>query len=100
MDLKKIAKLRGKIDRLREKGGIKPTELESLANACGRVRHKRGKEPTWINPDNQLIRPLSIPHHGELNKFTAQRILDQLDLDLDILEDQIRTCATKEEKGE
>ena len=67
MNLEKIAKLKGKIDRLMKKGGIKPSELESLAKAWGRVRHKRGKEPTWVNPDIQLIRPLSIPHHGELN---------------------------------
>ena len=100
MNLEKIAKLKGKIDQIRKKGGIKPSELESLAKACGRVLHKRGKEPTWINPDIQKIRPLSIPHHGELNKFTAQSILDQLELDLDILENQIQTDIIKEEKGE
>jgi hypothetical protein len=85
---KRTAKLRSKIADLREKGGIKPSELESLAKACGRIRHRRGKEPTWINPDIPTLWPLSIPHHRELNRFTAQSILDQLEGDLDTLEER------------
>jgi len=83
---KRIARLRKRVERLRGKGGIKPTELESLAMACGRVRQKRGSEPTWINLNLKQLRPLSIPHHKELNRFTAQGILDQLEIDLDVWE--------------
>lgn len=83
---KKVAKLREKIDELRRRGGIRPSELESLAKACGRIRHKRGREPNWVNQDYRQLRPLSIPRHRELNKFTAQSILDQLEIDLDTIE--------------
>jgi len=55
MDKKKIDKLRKKTDALRRKGGIKPSELESLAKSCGRSRKKRGSEPTWINTDFREI---------------------------------------------
>jgi hypothetical protein len=88
MNAKKIAELRKKIDRLRQKGGIKSSELETLAKRFGKVRHKRGSEPNWVDEEHPNLRPLSIPHHGkELNRFTAQSILDQLESDLDALED-------------
>ena len=88
MDAKQIAELRRKISRLRRKGGIKSSELESLAKRFGRVRHKRGSEPTWVDNEHPNLRPLAIPHHGkELNRFTAQNILNQLESDLDALEE-------------
>ena len=89
MNKNKIEKLRKKTDALRLKGGIRPAELESLAKACGRIRKKRGSEPTWINQDLPQLRPLSIPHHKELNRFTAQSILDQIEIDLDALEEAL-----------
>lgn len=87
MKPKNIAKLKAKILLLREKRGIKSSELESLASALGKVRHKRGKEPTWVDLEHPKLNPLSIPHHSkELNRFTAQAILDQLENDLEIIE--------------
>ena len=100
MNIKQIAKLREKLDGLRQKGGIKPTKIESLARACGRNPSKRGKEPTWINKEFQQLRPLSIPHHGEVNRFTAQSILDQLEVDLDTWENFLKTSEAKEGEDE
>lgn len=90
MTLNKIKRLRAKIDLQREKGGIKPAVLENLAKACGRERSKRGNEPNWINPEFKKLYPLSIPHHGELNRYTARSILNQLEADLDHIEDSLQ----------
>ena len=56
-----------------------------MAEAVGRRRGKRGKEPTWVSelfPD----RPLSIPAQREQNRHTARSILDELEQDLDEIE--------------
>ncbi len=89
MESKKLAKLRRQLDSLRQRGGIKSRELESLTKAMGRRRHpKRGKEPTWVSDTVPNSRPLSIPNHpGDLNRFVAGSILDQLEEDLDRLEE-------------
>jgi len=70
MDVKKINRLKGRLDDLRRKGGIKSSEVEALAKALGRVHDKkRGKEPTWVNRDFPGLRPLTIPHHStDLNE--------------------------------
>jgi len=40
----------------------------------------------WVT-DRAGSRPISIPHHTiDLNRFTAQRILDQLEADIDEIE--------------
>jgi hypothetical protein len=63
----RIRKLRERLNSLRAKGGIKSSEVESLAQA------------------------LAIPHHSsDLNKFTARGILDQLEEDLEALEELTR----------
>jgi hypothetical protein len=88
MSTSKVARLRKEFTTLRRKGGVKTHEIEALAAALGRIRHQRGKEPTWINPDFPRLRPVSIPHHSkDLNRFTAQSILDQLEPDLEALEE-------------
>jgi hypothetical protein len=88
MDLKKIQKLRSEFERLRGSGGIRDTELESLARRLGRRRANRGKEPTWVSEVFPDSRPVSIPSHpGNLNRFTAGGILDQLERDLDRYEE-------------
>jgi hypothetical protein len=88
LGLAKIRKLRSEIETLRRKGGVKSGELESLARRLGRRRAKRGKEPTWINKELPERRPLSIPNHpGDLSRFTAGAILDQLEADLDRFEE-------------
>lgn len=85
MDYKKLTKLQSTIEELRNRRGIKPRELESLAKALGRTRHSRGSEPNWVSEVFFDLRPVSIPHHGgrDINRFTAQSILDQLELDVE-----------------
>src|SRR5689334_8412796 len=88
MGVPKIRKLRSKIEALRGKGGVKSAELESLARSLGRKRANTGKEPTWISEELPDRRPVSIPSHpGDLNRFTARGILDQLEGDLDRYEE-------------
>jgi hypothetical protein len=91
MNRKKLDKLRKRVEELRKKGGIGGAELESLARALGRVPFKRGKEPTWVNEIFPDLRPLSIPRHGskDLNKITANKILDELELDIDKFEENL-----------
>jgi len=58
-----------------------------LAKSLRRYRHKRGKEPTWVSEVLTDAPPISIPDHpGDLNKYTARSILDQLELDVIALE--------------
>lgn len=72
------------MEEFRRRGGIKSDELESLAQELGRVKSKRGKEPTWVSSQFTDLRPLNIPNHSQdLNKFTARSILDQLELDVE-----------------
>lgn len=85
MDQKRLDKLRREIDKLRPKGDIKGRELRRLAEAVGRKLSPRGKEPTWIS-ERFPNRPLSIPGHTKVNRFTAMDILDQLEQDLDEIE--------------
>ena len=96
MNREKLEKLRQWAKDLRRQGGIKSADMEGLAQALGRKRHKRGKEPTWISEKFTDLRPVTIPHHSrDLNRFTALHILDQLEDDLDRYE----TEATKKERG-
>src|SRR6185295_723863 len=95
MGLLKIRKLRSQIEALRNKRWIKTAELESLAQRLGTKRAKRGKEPTWINEELPDRRPVSIPSHpGDVNRFTARSILDQLEADLDRYEELLQSQET------
>jgi hypothetical protein len=87
----KLDKLRRRVEELREKGGVGSSELESLAEALGRVKSKKGKHPTWVNLEHPDFFPISIPHHGSkgLNKYTKNSILDQLELDIEKFEESI-----------
>ncbi len=81
-------KLRKEFNCIRNKKVIKCTEMERLAKKLGRTRINRGKEPTWENLNFKTLRPLSIPHHpGDLNPYTADSILDQLEEDLEKIEE-------------
>jgi hypothetical protein len=83
----KLGKLRKRLNSLEGRGSVKSAEIEALAVALGRVRHKRGSEPTWVNESYPHLRPVSIPHHTrDLNRFTARAILRQLEEDLAALE--------------
>ena len=85
MNHRKLNKIKQDIDGFRTRGGIRSSELESLAKRLGRDKSDRGKEPTWVNKQFPYLRPLSIPHHGsrDLNKFTARGILAQLEEDVE-----------------
>ena len=97
MDIKKLDRIRRRLDSLRLKRGIKPIKLEAVARALGRVRHKRGKEPTWVNENMPELRPLTIPHHStDLNRFTAASILDQLEGDIDRIEETLKKSKREE----
>jgi hypothetical protein len=91
MNRQKLDRLRKRVEELRQKGGIGGSELESLARALGRVRSMRGKHSTWVNKTFPDLRPISIPHHGskDLNKITANIILDQFELDIEKFEECI-----------
>lgn len=84
MNPKKIARLRQEIAALRNKGGVRGSELESVARRVGRRLHARGKHPTWVMKGRF---PLSIPKHpGEMRRGTVKSILDHLEDDLDEIE--------------
>lgn len=85
MNRRKLNKIKQKVGGFRARGGIKSTELESLAKRLGRVKRDRGKEPNWVSDQFLSLRPLSIPHHGsgDLNRNTARAILDQLEEDIE-----------------
>ena len=86
----KLERARQDIQKLRGKGGVKASKFEGLAKSLGRTKHKRGSEPTWVNPKHPDWRPLSIPHHGskDINKHTGRSILDQLEEDIEKLEEK------------
>ena len=97
MKKRKLQQLRKRLGDLRRRGGVKSAEMEALAKAVGRVRHKRGSEPTWIHGNFSQLRPLSIPRHSkDLNRFTAASILDQLEEDLDRIEQSLEFFGDKE----
>jgi hypothetical protein len=92
MDVRKIAKLRKELQKLRSgKYNLKPSKLVSFAGKVGRFRDTtRGKEPTYtsIIPG---VRPLSIPGHPTINPHTADAILDVLEADIDRWEESLKT---------
>ena len=81
----RVSRLRKEIEKLRRIGGVRSAELRRLARQVGRKPHPRGKEPTWVNERFPRARPLSIPGHRELNRFTTRAILDRLEEDLDLI---------------
>ena len=64
--------------------------LASIAKSLGRIRSKRGKEPTYENEAIRTLPPLSIPGHtNDLKTGTACCILDTLLDDVDELRNQL-----------
>jgi hypothetical protein len=88
MNQRKLAKLRRDLERLRQRGGIKSRELESLAKRMGRERRpQQTGDPQWVNKEAGW-RPLSIPSHpGDMPRGTAGSVLNQLEDDLFRLEE-------------
>jgi len=61
--------------------GRKARDFVSIAQRLGRIRDKRGKEPTYVREVNPALSPpLSIPDHGarDLKIGTARSIIDML----------------------
>lgn len=81
----KLKKLRRTLDALRRRlGSVRNDEVAALAQALGRTRFNRGKEPTYVKPGRP---PLTIPAHGTLKVGTAASIVNQLEEDLLLLEE-------------
>lgn len=81
-----LKRLKRELKQLR--ANYAPTDsdvLEKYANAVGRQKEKRGKEPTWVRKiDPHLSPPLSIPNHSkDIKAGTARSIIDQLLADID-----------------
>jgi hypothetical protein len=89
MNEKKLARIRRRLEQLRSRAGnIRPRELSGLARSLGRTRHRRGKEPTYISELLPTARPVSIPSHpGSLKRYTAENILDRLEVDIFLWEE-------------
>ncbi len=88
MNKEKVRKLKKRLKRLRGRvANIRSQELISFAEALGRERTARGKEPTFVSRVLPYSRPISIPDHpGSLKKFTAGNILDAFEQDIIALE--------------
>ena len=102
LNIRKLKRLKRRLNDLRRRGGVKSAELEGLAKGLGRFHDKkRGKEPTWVNRDFPELRPLSIPHHStDLNRFTAGGILDQLEGDIEKIEEALEKSLGEEKPDE
>jgi hypothetical protein len=98
MNRKKIAKLRRELAELRAgKYNLKRSDIVSFAQRVGRRPDtSRGKEPTYVSVFPQQ-NPLSIPGHSTINPFTALKILDVLEADLDKWEDLLEEQERKED---
>jgi len=78
--------------------------MEVLAQALGRRKANRGKEPCWVITVFPELPPLSIPHHGggDLKKGTKNSIVNQLEDDLlaweELLEEQHETGEEGQEE--
>ncbi len=85
-----IKRRREEVEEFRGRKQVTSREMESLASRCGRQRSKRGREPTYINPDLPQRRPISIPHHGKgnLTPGVKNNILRDLEGDLDAYEER------------
>jgi hypothetical protein len=98
MTKNKLAKLRRELKQLRDgKYSLKLSDLTGFAGKLGRTRDtSRGKEPTYVSLYFPELRPLSIPGHKSVNAFTANAILDALEVDLNKLEAWVDEQEAKE----
>lgn len=96
MTLTRIEELRRWIEGLRGQAQVPSRELERLAEALGRSKSKRGKEPVYVLPGRP---PLSIPHHSRpMKRRTKDSILTTLESDLAELEEDERTRQSGRDK--
>jgi len=96
MNRNKITKLRRELQSIYDgAANVKLDALRNIARKIGRVRVDQGNEPTYKSiylPDSK---PLSIPGHIKLNKFTVRNIIDILSQDLDAIEEMIDNNTLK-----
>ncbi|MBH2042094.1 MAG: hypothetical protein I8H87_00855 [Comamonadaceae bacterium] len=86
MNAATLKRLKAELKQLRSNfAPINSNVLEKYANAVGRQKENRGKEPTWVRKlDPHLSPPLSIPNHSkDVKAGTGRSIIDQLLADID-----------------
>ena len=74
---------------------LKLDALRNIAGQIGRVRVDQGNEPTYKSIYLPNSKPLSIPGHTKLNKFTIRNIIDILSQDLDAIEEMLENDTLK-----
>jgi hypothetical protein len=100
MTRNKLNKIRRKIEELRD-SSAKANDIQRLAKQLGRVKIKRGKEPTWVSAEfGDALRPLSIPDHGgrDFAPGTKHAILNHLEDDVNAWDEKL-TQQEKESRG-
>lgn len=90
MNKNKITKLRRELHSMYNgAANVKLDALRNIAKQIGRDRVDQGNEPTYKSIYLPNSKPLSIPGHTKLNKFTVRNIIDILGQDLDAIEDMM-----------
>jgi len=74
---------------------VKLDALNNIAKRIGRDRVDQGNEPTYKSIYLPNSKPLSIPGHTKLNKFTVRNIIDILSQDLDAIEEMLENNTLK-----
>jgi hypothetical protein len=96
MNRNKITKLRRELQSLYDgAANVKLDALRNIAKQIGRDRVDQGNEPTYKSIYLPNSKPLSIPGHTKLNKFTVRNIIDILGQDLDAIEEMIENNTLK-----
>jgi hypothetical protein len=100
MTRNKLSKIRRAIEELRG-ASAKAIDIQRLAKQLGRVKIKRGKEPTWVSADfGDMLRPLSIPDHGgrDFPPGTKNSMLNSLEDDVFAWDERL-TQEERESRG-
>jgi len=96
MNKNKITKLRRELQSMYAgAANLKLDALRNIAGQIGRVRVDQGNEPTYKSIYLPNSKPLSIPGHTKLNKFTIRNIIDILSQDLDAIEEMLENDTLK-----
>lgn len=79
MDKKQLERIKSEISSLRRQGGVAATQLHKLLEKLGRTP----KGTAWRNPMFPHLTPITVhPHPGDLNRFTKNGILDDMEADI------------------
>jgi hypothetical protein len=79
MDKKRLDRITSEISSLRRQGGVDAHHLKKLLEALGRTC----KGTAWRNPTFPHLTPITLhPHPGDLNRFTKNGILDDMEADI------------------